>query len=94
MRNPLAVHWLFPAILACMSILALVPAAAATTTVPGQQVTVAPCTTAPAATPPPSAGSGLAWPTWQVGWRWIGRRSRGSRPRWRVSGEAVIAPAA
>jgi carboxyl-terminal processing protease len=58
MRNPLPVRWPIPAILACMSVLALVPAAATaagtTRTVPGQQVTVPPCAPASAATPPPT----------------------------------------
>jgi len=59
MRNPLAIRWPVPAILACVSVLALVPAAAtataATGTVPSRPVTVAPCAPASAATPPPGS---------------------------------------
>jgi carboxyl-terminal processing protease len=56
MRISLAVRWPVPAVLACLSVLALVPAATATGTpgtAPGQQVTVPPCAPAPAVTPPP-----------------------------------------
>jgi carboxyl-terminal processing protease len=54
-RNPLAARWPVTAVVACLSVLALLSAATACgtpATAHGQQVTVPPCAPAPAATPP------------------------------------------
>jgi carboxyl-terminal processing protease len=55
MRNPLAVRWAVPAVLACLSVLALILAATAAGTLAAahrRQATVPPCAVPAAATPP------------------------------------------